>query len=91
MSYTLLIHIIGESALMCEAEQLPNPSDSTITVTHLRQRDGKEVSMVDSNATSFIFPWSRVSIVSTRSASPELTRLSTIPSVENVFVIRMEP
>ena len=63
MSYTLLIHVIGESALMCEAEQLPNPSDSTITVTHLRQRDGKEVSMVDSNATSFIFPWSRVNFI----------------------------
>ncbi|HEY4722850.1 MAG TPA: hypothetical protein VII92_13435 [Anaerolineae bacterium] len=63
MSYTLLIHLIGEAALMCEAEQLPNPSDSTITVTHLRQRDGKEVSMVDSNATSFIFPWSRVNFI----------------------------
>ena len=63
MSYTLLIHVIGEAALMCEAEQLPNPSDSTITVTHLRQRDGKEVSMIDSNATSFIFPWSRVNFI----------------------------
>ena len=63
MSYTLLIHVIGESALMCEAEQLPNPSDSTITVTNLRQRDGKEVSMIDSNATSFIFPWSRINFI----------------------------
>ena len=71
MSYTLLIHVIGESALMCEAEQLPNPSDSTITVTHLRQRDGKEVSMVDSNATSFIFPWSRVNFIEILGAEEE--------------------
>ena len=71
MSYTLLIHIIGESALMCEAEQLPNPSDSTITVTHLRQRDGKEVSMIDSNATSFIFPWSRVNFIEILGAEEE--------------------
>jgi hypothetical protein len=71
MSYTLLIHVIGEAALMCEAEQLPNPSDSTITVTHLRQRDGKEVSMVDSNATSFIFPWSRVNFIEILGAEEE--------------------
>ena len=71
MSYTLLIHLIGEAALMCEAEQLPNPSDSTITVTHLRQRDGKEVSMIDSNATSFIFPWSRVNFIEILGAEEE--------------------
>ena len=71
MSYTLLIHLIGESAMLCETEQLPNPSDSIITVTNLRQRDGKEVSMADSNATSFIFPWSRVNFIEILGAEEE--------------------
>ncbi len=71
MSYTLLIHIIGEPALMCEAEQLPNTTDAFIRVTNLRQRDGKEVSMVDSNSTSFLFPWSRVNFIEILGAEEE--------------------
>lgn len=63
MPYTLLLHIIGESAIIAETEQLPAPGDSTITVTGLRQRDGKDLTNVEPNATHFIFPWSRINFI----------------------------
>ena len=71
MAYTLLIHIVGEAAMLCDAEQLPSPGDNAITVTNLRQRDGKDVSIVDANATHFIFPWTRVNFIEVLGADEE--------------------
>jgi hypothetical protein len=71
MPYTLLLHIVGEPAMMAEAEQLPSPGDNTITLTNLRQRDGKDLSNVDSAATHFIFPWTRINFIEVLGAEEE--------------------
>ena len=71
MPYTLLLHIVGEPAIMAEAEQLPSPGDNTITLTNLRQRDGKDLSNVDSAATHFIFPWTRINFIEVLGAEEE--------------------
>ena len=63
MPYTLLLHIVGEPTIMAEAEQLPSPGDNTITLTNLRQRYGKDLPNVDSGATHFIFPWTRINFI----------------------------
>ena len=71
MAYTLLLHIVGEPTMLAEADQLPNPGDSTITVTNLRQRDGKDLANVDSATTHFIFPWTRINFVEVLGAEEE--------------------
>ena len=71
MPYTLLIHIVGEPTIMADAEQLPSPGDNTITLTNLRQRDGKDLSNVDASATHFIFPWTRIYFIEVLSAEEE--------------------
>ncbi|MBI5563958.1 MAG: hypothetical protein HY870_03610 [Chloroflexi bacterium] len=71
MAYTLLIHIVGEPAMLCDAEQLPSPTDNVVTVTNLRTRDGKDLPNVDSNATHFIFPWTRVNFIEVLGADEE--------------------
>ena len=57
--------------MLAEADQLPAPGDNTITVTNLRQRDGKDLSNVDSAATHFIFPWSRINFIEVLGAEEE--------------------
>ena len=71
MAYTLLIHIVGEAAMLCDADQLPSPTDNAITVTNLRTRDGKDIAIVDANATHFIFPWTRVNFIEVLGADEE--------------------
>ncbi len=71
MPYTLLLHIVGEPTIMAEAEQLPSPNDNTITVTNLRQRDGKDLKNIDAEATHFIFPWSRINFIEVLGAEEE--------------------
>lgn len=63
MAYSLLIHIVGEPAMLCDADQLPTPTDSILTVTNLRTREGKDIATIDANATHFIFPWTRVNFI----------------------------
>ena len=71
MPYTLLLHIVGEEAVMCDSDQLPNPSDSILTVTNLRRRDGKDVTFTDASAKSFIFPWTRINFIEVLEAEEE--------------------
>ena len=71
MPYTLLLHIVGEPTIMAEAEQLPSPGDNTITLTNLRQRDGKDLVNVDAAATHFIFPWTRINFIEVLGAEEE--------------------
>ena len=71
MPYTLLLHILGEQTVLAEAEQLPSPGDNTITVTNLRQRDGKDLSNVDAGSTHFIFPWTRIYFIEVLGAEEE--------------------
>jgi hypothetical protein len=57
--------------MLCDAEQLPSPTDNAITVTNLRQRDGKDLTNVDAAATHFIFPWTRVNFIEVLGADEE--------------------
>ncbi len=63
MATTVLIHLTGEEAILCDAEQLPEPSDSTITVTNVRKRDGKDVNFLEPNVKSVIFPMTRINFI----------------------------
>ena len=71
MPYTLLLHMIGEPTIMAETEQLPSPGDTTITLTNLRQRDGKDLGNVDASATHFIIPWTRINFIEVLRAEEE--------------------
>jgi len=71
MSYTLLLHIVGEPTIVAETEQLPSPGDSTLTVTNLHTRDGKDLANVDPSATHFIFPWTRINFIEVLGAEEE--------------------
>jgi hypothetical protein len=71
MPYTLLLHIVGEPTIMAETEQLPSPGDNTITLTNLRQRDGKDLGNVDAATTHFIFPWTRINFIEVLRAEEE--------------------
>ena len=71
MPYTLLLHIVGEPTILAETEQLPAPTDNIITVTGVRQRDGKDLSNVDPTTSHIIYPWTRINFIEVLSAEEE--------------------
>ncbi len=63
MTYTVLIHISNEDAVVGEIEEMPSASDLTITVKNPRKRDGKDLSFLQNDVTTVIWPWSRINFI----------------------------
>lgn len=63
MPIRIVIHIHNEDPFVAEVDELPDPKDNYIAIRHPRKRDGKELSFITNGATSFLYPWSRISFV----------------------------
>ncbi len=63
MAITILVHLVGEEAVLCETEQLPGVTDSSISVANVRKRDGKDVNFLEMNVKYVIFPLARINFI----------------------------
>jgi hypothetical protein len=63
MPYTVIIHPTGEEPIIGEVEQLPDPSDLTITINSPRRIDGKELHYLSENVLTVIWPISRLNFI----------------------------
>ncbi|CAN5333074.1 MAG: hypothetical protein H0V47_05695 [Chloroflexia bacterium] len=63
MSVRALVHIMNDDPIMCELERVPNPSDSYVVIRNPRRRDGKPMELLADGATSFLYPWSRITFI----------------------------
>ena len=63
MTYTLILHIMNADPVVGEVEELPNPSDTILTVNNPRLRDGKDVPYLAENVLTVIWPVEKLSFV----------------------------
>jgi hypothetical protein len=63
MAYSIILHIAGESAIMGEVEELPKPSDTLVTVTNPRLRDGKDIHYLEHNVVKVIWPIEKITLI----------------------------
>ena len=63
MSYTVILHISGETSVAGEIEELPKPTDTIIMVMNPRQKDGKDLHYIDNNVTKVIWPLAKLSFI----------------------------
>jgi hypothetical protein len=63
MAKTVILHVLGEDAIVAEIEQDPQPTDLFIRVSNLRRRDGKDVPNLTAGVQSVIYPWHRVTFL----------------------------
>jgi hypothetical protein len=63
MAIRAILHVPGDEAILCELAELPTPSDNYVTIYNPRRRDGKPIPTMDDAATSFIYPWARISFI----------------------------
>lgn len=63
MAYSIILHISGESAIVGEIEELPKNTDTIITVSNPRLRDGKDVHYIEPNVTKVIWPLAKVALI----------------------------
>jgi hypothetical protein len=63
MSYSVILHVAGETAILGEVDELPKPVDSIITISNPRQRDGKDLHYIDNNVVKVIWPIAKVNFI----------------------------
>ncbi len=63
MPITVLIHLSGEDPVLGEIDELPEPTDTAITVNNPRRKDGKDLPYIDGNVVSVMWPMHRVTFM----------------------------
>jgi len=63
MAYSIILHIIGESSVLGEIEELPKPTDTIIVVTNPRLRDGKDIHYLEHNVVKVIWPIDKIGLI----------------------------
>jgi len=63
MAYSIILHLAGEPSVVGEIEELPKNSDTIITVSNPRLRDGKDVHYIEPNVTKVIWPLNKVALI----------------------------
>ena len=63
MAMKAIMHVHGEESILCEIETMPQPSDNFVVVYNPTRKDGKKIATLEDNATSVIFPWTRVAYI----------------------------
>lgn len=60
---TVIIHIADEDPVMGEVEELPGPTDQTVTVMNPRRMDGKDLHYLSHGVVTVIWPVHRLNFV----------------------------
>ena len=63
MAYSVILHIPGEPSVLGEIEELPKPSDTLITVSNPRLRDGKDIHYLEHNVVKVIWPVDKITLI----------------------------
>ena len=63
MPHTVILHIAGEPSVVGEVEELPKPTDTIVTVSNPRLRDGKDVHYLEHNVVKVIWPIEKLSLI----------------------------
>jgi hypothetical protein len=63
MSYTVLVHISGEDAVLGEIEDMPSHDSSIITVNNPRRKDEKDLAYLYETVTTVIWPMHRINFI----------------------------
>ena len=63
MAYSVILHIVGESSILGEVEELPKSTDTIIVVSNPRMRDGKDIHYLEHNVVKVIWPLAKVTLI----------------------------
>ena len=63
MPYTVILHLVGESSVMGEVDELPKPADTIVIVSNPRLRDGKDIHYLEPNAVKVIWPLGKITLI----------------------------
>ncbi len=68
---SVILHIANEDPIVGELDEMPAPSDQIVVVKNPRRRDGKDISYLNGNVSTVIWPMIRVNFIEVMSDRDE--------------------
>ena len=68
---SVILHIANEDPIVGELDEMPTPSDQIVVVKNPRRRDGKDISYLNGNVSTVIWPMIRVNFIEVMSDRDE--------------------
>lgn len=65
MAMAVVVHIAGEDAILADMDELPVAQSSYVVLRNIRKKDGKPLPYVTERASTFLYPWTRISFIET--------------------------
>lgn len=63
MAMQVVLHLHNEDPFLADLEALPDPHANYVRVTNPRKRDGKAIPTLTNGATTFLYPWTRITFL----------------------------
>jgi len=63
MAQTVILHVQNEDPIIAEMESLPGATDTLITITNPRRRDGKALAHITEGSVAYLYPVSRITFI----------------------------
>jgi hypothetical protein len=63
MSYSIVLHLQNEDAVLGEVEELPKPTDFLVVVQNPRRLDGKDLFYLGENVVTVMWPMHRINFI----------------------------
>jgi hypothetical protein len=63
MAMSVIVHLVGEDAILADLDELPPLQANYVVLRNIRKKDGKPLAYVAEGATSFIYPWTRITFI----------------------------
>ncbi len=60
---TVIVHIMGEEAVMGEIETIPAPGDNNIAIRNPRRKDGRDLENIETDCEVVIWPMARINMI----------------------------
>jgi len=71
MAYTVLLHLASGVPILGEIEELPKPTDTLLTVSNARGRDGKDLPYLEHSILKVIWPIDRLTLIEVLESAEE--------------------
>lgn len=71
MPITVLVHVSNEDPVVGEMEELPAPTDLSVTINNPRLRDGKDLPYLEGSVVTVIWPMHRINFIEVIPAADE--------------------
>jgi len=71
MPFSVILHISGEPSIVGEVDELPKPSDTLVTVSNPRLRDGKDIHYLEHNVVKVIWPIDKITLIEVLASEEE--------------------